>query len=149
MAETYSDLLKDIRWLEKRKKILERDDYHCVSCINKDGGDLGKHLEVHHLFYKKGLLPWEYDDEDLITLCDNCHDFISKKIASCNELIGRMCIDDDYAEQLESVLQALSKIKNPWRVHDVSNMIKIVSGEIIPIRTMMMKNFKRINADGI
>ncbi len=30
-------------------------------------------MHVHHRFYIKGKLPWEYDDDALITLCNWCH----------------------------------------------------------------------------
>jgi len=30
-------------------------------------------LHVHHKCYIQGYLPWEYDDKDLITLCEECH----------------------------------------------------------------------------
>jgi 5-methylcytosine-specific restriction endonuclease McrA len=32
-------------------------------------------LQVHHKFYILENLPWEYRDEDLITLCNWCHTF--------------------------------------------------------------------------
>lgn len=30
-------------------------------------------LQIHHLKYIKNRFPWEYDNEDLITLCNYCH----------------------------------------------------------------------------
>lgn len=30
-------------------------------------------LHVHHTYYINHHLPWEYDDESLITLCSDCH----------------------------------------------------------------------------
>lgn len=32
-----------------------------------------KDLHVHHKYYQKGLFPWEYPDEALITMCWQCH----------------------------------------------------------------------------
>ena len=32
-----------------------------------------KALNVHHKYYVNGKNPWEYDDEALITLCQDCH----------------------------------------------------------------------------
>jgi 5-methylcytosine-specific restriction endonuclease McrA len=32
-----------------------------------------KGLNVHHKYYITGLKPWEYDDDALITLCQECH----------------------------------------------------------------------------
>lgn len=30
-------------------------------------------LHVHHTYYINNHLPWDYDDESLITLCSDCH----------------------------------------------------------------------------
>lgn len=32
-----------------------------------------KGLNVHHKYYINGLMPWEYDDDALVTLCQECH----------------------------------------------------------------------------
>lgn len=65
---TYQDKLCDSRWLNRRWEILERDNYECQRCHNDD-----LTLHVHHLRYVKNHEPWEYQDEDLITLCESCH----------------------------------------------------------------------------
>ena len=70
--EEYAKLLKDPRWKLKRDKIIKRDKNTCIRC-----GDT-KYLQVHHLIYKN-TNPWEYDDNDLITLCRNCHKSIHYK----------------------------------------------------------------------
>lgn len=72
MKTNYMDLLKDPRWQRKRLEILNRDGFRCRSCTD----DL-KTLHVHHLKYDTDLLPWEYDDEDLVTLCETCHEVIT------------------------------------------------------------------------
>lgn len=65
----YSEKLKDPRWQKKRLEIFQRDEFMCVRCF--DGENT---LSVHHCAYEKGKEPWEYDDDDLLTLCQNCHD---------------------------------------------------------------------------
>ena len=67
--ETYSELLKDPRWQKKRLEILNRDNFTCQICGHND-----RTLHVHHIHYKKGKKPCEYDEESLITLCDDCHE---------------------------------------------------------------------------
>ncbi|ELI6455808.1 HNH endonuclease, partial [Flavobacterium psychrophilum] len=37
-------------------------------------------LHVHHKLYKKNKLPWDYENHNLITLCNNCHENIHKFI---------------------------------------------------------------------
>lgn len=66
--KTYSEKLLDPRWQRKRLEILGRDGFSCRSC-----GSTTKTLHVHHLFYKKGAEPWDYNSGDLVTACDECH----------------------------------------------------------------------------
>jgi hypothetical protein len=68
MKKSYSELLKDPHWQKKRLEILQRDEFKCRSCND----DIST-LHVHHLRYDSKLLPWEYDNDDLITLCESCH----------------------------------------------------------------------------
>lgn len=65
---TYSEKLKDPRWQQKRLSVLDRDAWSCANC-----GEKSKTLHVHHLRYKKGCEPWEYDIDDLETICEDCH----------------------------------------------------------------------------
>lgn len=53
-----------------------------------------EHLEVHHLYYKRELLPWEYSDMALITLCDRCHDKETEKPTIKSETAGRSLIEE-------------------------------------------------------
>lgn len=64
----YSETLKDPRWQKKRLSILERDEFKCREC-----GDTESTLNVHHKKYDFNKNPWDYNDSNLITLCENCH----------------------------------------------------------------------------
>ena len=72
-TKSYSDLLRSVQWMEKRKEILKRDGYRCRNCGSSYG------LEVHHRQYhlikvtKDFRKPWTYDATNLITLCARCH----------------------------------------------------------------------------
>lgn len=65
---TYKEQLVDARWQKKKLSILERDGYKCQICGNSS------HLSVHHKVYKPNMLAWEYPDNMLVTLCQDCHD---------------------------------------------------------------------------
>lgn len=67
--KSYSELLKDPRWQKKRLEILNRDKFECRCCGRDD-----KTLQVHHIIYETGRKPWEYNNDDLITLCEFCHE---------------------------------------------------------------------------
>ena len=62
--------LKDPRWLKKRASVIDNDKHKCCICGRSDKEVT---LQVHHIEYKNDLDPWDYSDEDLITLCQNCH----------------------------------------------------------------------------
>jgi len=74
----YSELLKHPKWQKKRLIIMQRDGFHCAGC----GAD-NNMLSVHHIYYEKGKMPWEYPDRALITLCEDCHENEHR----CNEII--------------------------------------------------------------
>lgn len=67
--ESYAEMLRNPLWQKKRLEIMQRDDFTCQHC-----GCKGRELQVHHRVYHKGAKPWEYDDSELITLCNQCHE---------------------------------------------------------------------------
>lgn len=68
----YKEQLKSPKWQKKRLEIMERDGFQCQCCYDRD-----EELTVHHKKYIKGRMSWEYDEE-LITLCTECHENIHK-----------------------------------------------------------------------
>jgi len=66
---TYSEKLRDPRWQKKRLEILNRDDFTCIQC-----GDKESTLHVHHFIYIYGRDPWDYPDVNFIVLCKTCHE---------------------------------------------------------------------------
>jgi 5-methylcytosine-specific restriction endonuclease McrA len=73
MNTEYNILLKDPRWQKKRDAILKRDGNKCINCGSN------KVLQVHHKQYhiskkiSNFILPWNYPERYLITLCEKCH----------------------------------------------------------------------------
>ena len=70
--EAYRQKLKDPRWQKKRLEVFQRDNFTCCYC-----GEWEETLHVHHLRYRKGFEPWDYDFSDLLTVCETCHSFES------------------------------------------------------------------------
>jgi hypothetical protein len=66
--KSYFELLKDPRWQRRRLEILQRSDFSCENCESAD-----KTLHVHHKLYRKGAMPWDYSDDELQALCEDCH----------------------------------------------------------------------------
>ncbi len=119
----YIELLRDPRWQKRKAEICQRDGWCCRKC-----GDSKSNLQVHHFYYKYGLMPWEYPDEALITYCDLCHEkteFIKKltglaysvlhqlgfpntDISEVIELVGRTVWNNEHKE---SARKYMSDIK--------------------------------------
>lgn len=65
---TYHELLRDPRWQRKRLEAMNRAGFKCEEC-----GSAETTLNVHHLIYRKGAKPWEYEPDELVCLCEDCH----------------------------------------------------------------------------
>lgn len=87
----YQELLKDPKWISKRNQILSRDKNTCQFC-----GCQYRYMQVHHKRYIRGLKPWEYEDNDLITLCDRCHEYITDEKNSLYESF--VSVRDDFRD---------------------------------------------------
>ncbi len=68
---TYTNKLRSPEWQKKRLKILQRDNWACCKCADRTTT-----LNVHHLKYSGD--PWETEESDLITLCEDCHMIVSE-----------------------------------------------------------------------
>lgn len=64
----YKEQIKSPKWQKRRLEIMQKDNFTCQLC-----GDTESMLNVHHLCYHKDSKIWEYEDWELITLCENCH----------------------------------------------------------------------------
>lgn len=73
---SYIEKLKNPLWQKKRLEIFQRDGFRCTSmgCFED-----GKTLHVHHLDYISGREPWDYPNEYFMTLCEDCHNDITKR----------------------------------------------------------------------
>lgn len=80
---TYAEQLKSPKWQKKRLEILERDEFTCTSCGEKDS-----QLHVHHQYYGKNKKVWEYENETLLTLCGLCHNLEHE--LNTNESVSRL-----------------------------------------------------------
>lgn len=63
----YEKQLQDNRWKKFREKILDIRGRKCEMCGSVHN------LQVHHIKYIYGLYAWEYSQDELLVLCENCH----------------------------------------------------------------------------
>lgn len=55
-------------WQRLRNCIMDRDNYTCTRCGNKQ-----EQLHVHHLRYNQNGFIWDVEPKDLKTICKSCH----------------------------------------------------------------------------
>lgn len=68
MKAEFQEQIKSPKWQKRRLEIMQRDGFACQIC-----GDEETTLNVHHLHYIPNRAYWDYEDWELITLCENCH----------------------------------------------------------------------------
>lgn len=123
---TYSELLKDPRWQQKRLKILERDSFTCSSC-----GDKESTLHVHHCYYERGKLPWVYEEQSLITLCKDCHSIESDSFyTEKNNLTNALSMYGFTSEQFNALTCAVHDFWQTGGREDgpINEVVKILKG---------------------
>jgi hypothetical protein len=111
---------KDPRWQKRRLEILQRDNFTCTSC-----GNNSETLNIHHCVpYKKNLKIWEYQDNELTTLCENCHKEISKIINNCKNIITNNCSRGlEISMYIQEIIQLLDN-QTPPIYENIVNIIK-------------------------
>lgn len=67
--KTYAEKLTDPRWQRLRLEIMSRDEFKCRLCFCD-----GSTLAVHHKKYSETGNPWDAAPDDLVTLCQTCHE---------------------------------------------------------------------------
>jgi hypothetical protein len=74
---------------------MQRADFKCEECGNDEVT-----LHVHHTYYEKNHTPWEYPDESLQCLCENCHQTITNTQNLLNEQLRKLRGRSDCLQRL-------------------------------------------------
>ena len=113
MAElTYAEKLRDPRWQKRRLEILERDNWSCQQCFDTEST-----LAVHHRKYLTNVEPWDYPDELLITLCEDCHKAEREQVAEYVPLLLDNLRAKFFADDLRELALGVSNLEI---IHDSS-----------------------------
>lgn len=64
---------------------MQRENFTCQCCGDKDST-----LNVHHTYYEKGAMPWEYPSESLRCFCEICHELAQEQMTTMRRLIGTL-----------------------------------------------------------
>jgi len=102
----YIEKFKNPKWQKKRLKILQRDKFTCQSCKEKN-----KTLNVHHIYYDNEKEPWEYNNDDLITLCNECHKTWHNIFDNNDDIIARWVAKVYDEWEIKSIEKAMAKTR--------------------------------------
>lgn len=79
-AGEYELLYHTRTWKRKREDILKRDHYECQRCLGRFGKvaktKITKANTVHHIKELEVFPHLALEDDNLISLCHDCHDII-------------------------------------------------------------------------
>ncbi len=101
---SYASLMSDPRWIQKSNEIKERDGYQCKCCKSDNS------LSVHHLFYEYGMMPWEYPDYSMITVCVMCHAMLTKHRNCYKDLKRVFALSGFGSKAIHRLAQAFSSV---------------------------------------
>jgi len=85
MKIEFKDQYSHPEWQKKRLEVLKRDKFLCLLCEIPD-----RTLHVHHRYYKRGKLLWEYNDKCYLTVCEECHEYLHNVQDILNENLSKI-----------------------------------------------------------
>jgi hypothetical protein len=119
----YRDLLRLPQWQKRRLTRLEASGWACEQCRATE-----RELQVHHKRYVRGRAPWEYEDDELEVLCDNCHAAehgkAPRRAPTCppvrspaDRLAWMLMLESDWWEHLSGEDQSTLRCLPGWHGH--------------------------------
>lgn len=109
----YGQKLLDPKWQQKRLRLMERAQWACEAC-----GDKENTLHVHHGYYRYGMDPWEYPDSSLHVYCESCHECANHQRVELQEVSASL---DYYArDSLTELAKGIAMITDgtQWSLLD-------------------------------
>lgn len=86
MSTSFLAKYRDPRWQRLRLEVMEEAGFQCQECYSET-----ETLNVHHRLYRKGADPWEYDLDELVCLCQDCHRYIHELKKRIDLVLSREC----------------------------------------------------------
>jgi len=79
----FKDQYNHPNWQKKRLEVLDYCGFTCQNCDSSD-----RQLHVHHREYKKARKVWEYDIDNFVVVCCDCHEGIHESISMLKNLLS-------------------------------------------------------------
>lgn len=86
---TYAEQLKHPKWQKRRLEKMAAADFRCEECESDDAT-----LHIHHRRYIKGRKVWEYSDDLLRCLCDECHGRTHQALEALSDVMSTLSMDE-------------------------------------------------------
>ena len=131
---TYQEKLKDPRWQKKRLEVLERDNWSCQICSGTE-----ETLHVHHRRYVAGRSPWEYHNDDLVSLCEDCHEHERECRKEYESQLLEVLKNKFFADDLSILVDGFFKMEPPFGSEVMADVLRWV----LPNKNIHMELFDR------
>lgn len=129
IRRSYHALLKDPRWVEFSAEFIRNSGCKCWNCGEEE------HLQVHHLTYRDDLAPWEYPEDELRTLCADCHQAI------------HLVADLIWVELLRFDPSELEMLLKKVKIANDSRQVKLLENkQFVPLHALRFPDFVVINS---
>ena len=83
--DKYASQYKHPNWQKKRLECLSAAEFTCQAC-----GETENMLHVHHKRYVSGRKVWEYGNDDLEVLCEDCHESVHHAKRKIDAFLSRI-----------------------------------------------------------
>ncbi len=105
MASEFFDLFRQPEWLECERRVIAATGGTCANCGNTAP------LRVHHSYYEKDRMPWDYPIASLHALCEACKREAEEHRVELRRQIG--LVSYIHSERLLGYAQALEAFDHP------------------------------------
>jgi len=85
MSTTQAEQVEEWSADQERGKVMERDGRRCRSCHEKKN-----RLRLYNKEERDGMEPehpWEWNDEELVTMCERCHEQMGEVLRLVKEVV--------------------------------------------------------------
>lgn len=128
---SYYEQLRDPRWQRKRLEVMEAAGWACEKC-----GETAETFNVHHSYYEKGVMAWDYPNHSLHCLCETCHADAQETLRVLHQLIGHLTLGQ--IEELVGMAMGLVIVESPSKTayprnhEELHGLVASVSTSILP-----------------
>jgi hypothetical protein len=78
----YRELLKSDEWKAFSRDIRQNHGGCCAICKRRD-----VITHVHHFYYDPNRLPWQYNSDEVVLLCETCHREMHKELQQFRKFV--------------------------------------------------------------